>query len=143
MGFETFEKFDTGSGVLKIDMMGTVQEIPYEAAYYINGEGTVAAVETPDESGKAKFIFYSKLPDKEVMTAEGQGQPTEIDGILLNTLPQGSSRDDLVAKHMETIGDAAIADAAALKAAIKDVPQRYADAGMKLMAQMMAAFQQG
>lgn len=139
---EGFQPIGQGSGVIALDMGGEVIEMPYAATFHLNSAGTVALAETVDEaSGETKLLFLSRTPSQEVMTFSGQRTgAVPVEGVLLNTLAS-DDRDALLAAHLRAVGGEAVVDREGLAAAIESAPRRSADLTMKLMAQMMAAFQ--
>jgi len=136
-----FETIGNASGTISMDFDGEAIEMPYEATLYLNGDATIAAAETADPSGEAKYLFLSKCPGRDVLTGTGHSpNAVDVEGTLVNCL-DSTDRDALLASHKQA-ADNPQADGAALSAEIAEAPSRWADLSMKLMAQLMAAFQE-
>ena len=135
---EGFAETGTGSGTIRVDMGGGfVDETPYDATFYLNAAGTVAAA-SADAGGVTKWMFLSKTGSGDVVTTSGrQTSAADVEGTLLNSVAS-EDRDELLAGHLEQAGGA-VADPG-LKDAIAEAPQRSADLAVKLMQQMMAQF---
>lgn len=139
---EGFETIGSASGTISMDFDGEAFEMPYEATLYVNAAATVAAAESSDPaSGEAKYLFLSQCPGRDVLTGSGHStNAAEVEGTLVNSVA-ATDREELLAAHLQAAENPQ-ADGAALATAVAEAPKRWADLSMKLMAQLMAAFQE-
>ena len=141
MGFEEqgFTRTGEGNGVVRLEMMGEVMEMPYEAVFHRNAAGTVAAALAAGEDGSDSWMYLStRTSGGDAITIGGERDSCiEIEGVLLTTV-DGGDRDTTLAAHLAGAGEL-VSDPASLDAKIAEAPQRSANLTVAVMLELMQA----
>ncbi len=133
-----FESRGDAEGVVTIDMMGEVEEMPWTGTLYVDAAGQVGAL-CDATSGEERWLFVSHGAEKRYLSFPGQRNGgVEVGGVFL-TNTADSDRDAVLAAHLAAAGDDLTADADALITSLKAAPQDAVDLSMQLLAALQQA----
>jgi hypothetical protein len=143
---EGFEMVSETSGTVSINMMGMIQQLPYEAKNHMNADGSIGYVDMISE-GKRGFIFHSVVGDLDIITMSGDSTgppPFPMEGFRMRNVEEDAPVEEYYAQHLENLGDdEPVADRDMMLAALESLPQTSTDHAIKSMQALMGGLVEG